>query len=230
MCSLFFDFVKVGIGTVRIEYLVAVHDSDEVFGVGEVDDVVGVAGEHDDTLDFVTTHLVVEDFVGAFLAELDEAVARDNDELFPLGVVPMLTFGDTRLRDVDAYLSAVEGVNQFGERTTWIYIHFQIEDSFFFGQVAQEGAIETLCKRVGGDFRNHQCLGHVGKLMEQVHDFAEGRLVGDGAIAVAANLFEHRFHRLNRFFFIRVIWGIRVRSIHGDNFQAVKLAMMLLAL
>ena len=135
MCSLFFDFVKVGVGPVRIEYLVAVHDSDEVFGIGEVDDVVGIAREHDDRLDFVTTHFVVEDFVGTFLAELDEAVARDDDELFPLGVVPMLTFGDAGLGDVDAYLSAVEGVDQFGERSTWIYIHFQIEDGLFLGKV-----------------------------------------------------------------------------------------------
>lgn len=135
MCSLFFYFVKVGVGPVRIEYLVAVHDGDEVFGVGEVDDIVGIAGKHDDGLDFVTTHLVVEDFVGAFLAELDEAVARDDDELFPLGVVPMLTFGDTRLRDVDAYLSAVEGVNQFGERTASIDVHLQIEDGLFLGKV-----------------------------------------------------------------------------------------------
>lgn len=135
MCSLFFDFVKVGVGPVRIEYLVAVHDGDEVFGVGEVDDVVGVAGEHDDGLDFVTTHLVVEDFVGAFLAELDEAVARDNDELFPLGVVPMLPLGDTRLRDIDAYLSAVEGVDKFGERTAGINVHLQVEDGLFLGKV-----------------------------------------------------------------------------------------------
>ena len=135
MCSLFFDFVKVGVGTVRIEYLVAVHDGDEVFGIGEVDDIVGIAGKHDDGLDFVTTHLVVEDFVGTFLAELDEAVARDDDELFPLGVVPMLTFGDTRLRDVDAYLSAVEGVDEFGERTTLVNIHLQVEDGLFLGKV-----------------------------------------------------------------------------------------------
>lgn len=96
---------------------------------------MGVAGEHDDTLDFVTTHLVVEDFVGAFLAELDEAVAGDDDELFPLGVVPMLALGDAGLGDVDAYLSAVEGVNQFGERAAGIDVHLQIEDGLFLGKV-----------------------------------------------------------------------------------------------
>ena len=135
MCSLFFDFVKVGVGPVRIEYLVAIHDGDEVFGVGEVDDVVGVAGEHDDTLDFVTTHLVVEDFVGTFLAELDEAVARDYDELFPLGVVPMLALGDAGLGDVNTHLSAVEGVDEFGERTALVNIHLQVEDGLFLGKV-----------------------------------------------------------------------------------------------
>ena len=96
---------------------------------------MGVAWEHDDGLDFVTTHLVVEDFVGAFLAELDEAVARDDDELFPLGVMPMLSLGDTGLGDVDAHLSAVEGVNQFGERSTGIDVHLQVEDGLFLGKV-----------------------------------------------------------------------------------------------
>lgn len=227
MCSLFFDFVKVGVGPVRIEYLVAVHDGNEVFGVGEVDDVVGVAGEHDDGLDFVTTNFIVQHFVCAFLAELDEAVARNDDELFPFGVMPMLSLGDTWLRDVDAYLSAVEGVDEFGERTTLVNIHLQVEDGLFFGQVAQEGAIETLGKGVGGNLGNHQGLGHIGKLMEQVHDFTKRSFVSDRAIAVAAYFFEHRLNRLNRFFIIRATCGI---TIHGDNFQAVKLAMVLLAL
>ena len=51
--------------------------------------------------------------------------------------------------------------------------------------------------------------------------------MGDGAIAVAAYFSEHRFHRLNRFFIIRATCGI---TIHGNDFQAVKLAMVLLAL
>ena len=54
--------------------------------------------------------------------------------------------------------------------------------------------------------------------------------MSDGAIAVAAYFSEHRFHRLNRFFTIRVICDIRVRFIHGDDFQAIKLAMVLIAL
>ena len=46
-------FIKRGVGTIGVEDFVAIHDGDEILGVGEVDDVVGVAGEHDDGLDSV---------------------------------------------------------------------------------------------------------------------------------------------------------------------------------
>ena len=51
--------------------------------------------------------------------------------------------------------------------------------------------------------------------------------MGDGTIAVAAYFFEHRFTRLNRFFTIRATCDV---TIHGDDFQTVKLAMVLLTL
>lgn len=63
--------------------------------------------------------------------------------------------------------------------------------------------------------------------MEQAHDFTKRSFVSDRAIAVAAYFSEHRFHRLSRFFIIHATYGI---TIHGDDFQAVKLAMVLLAL
>ena len=104
-------FIKIGVGALRIENFVAIHDGDEILGVGEVDDVVGVAGEHDYGLDAVAADFVVEYFVGAFFAELDESVAADYDELFPLGVVPVLAFGDAGFGDVDRHLAGAEGVD-----------------------------------------------------------------------------------------------------------------------
>ena len=47
----------------------------------------------------------------------------------------MLALGDAGLGDVDAYLSAVEGVDEFGERTTLVNIHLQVEDGLFLGKV-----------------------------------------------------------------------------------------------
>ena len=46
-------WIEVCIRPSGIEDLVAIHDSYEVLGVGEVDDVMGVAREHDDGLDVV---------------------------------------------------------------------------------------------------------------------------------------------------------------------------------
>ena len=138
--------IEVGIWLIRVEYLVAVHYCYQVFGVGEVDDVVCVTREHDDRLYLVATYFIVQHFVCAFLAELDESVTCHNDKLFPFGIVPMLTFSDTRLGDIDAYLTTVEGVNQFCERSTRVNIHFQVEDSLVLGQIAKECAIQTLGK------------------------------------------------------------------------------------
>ena len=68
---------------------------------------MGVTWEHDDALDSVTADLVIQNFIRSFLAELDQAVTGNHNELFPLGVMPVLTLGDTRFADVDADLTAL---------------------------------------------------------------------------------------------------------------------------
>ena len=60
---LFLHRIKVSIRAIWIENLVAVHDGHEVFGFAQVDDVVGVAREHDDGLDLVATHLEFDDAI-----------------------------------------------------------------------------------------------------------------------------------------------------------------------
>ena len=74
-----------------------------MFGVAEVDDVVRVAGKHVDALDVVARDFKLDDFIRAELALLNEAVTADHDEELPLGVVPVLAFGDAGLADVDAH-------------------------------------------------------------------------------------------------------------------------------
>ena len=66
-----FNLVEIGIRSIRVEHFIAVHHRHEVLGVGKVDDVVGIAWEHDDGLYLVATHLVVNNLICAFLAELD---------------------------------------------------------------------------------------------------------------------------------------------------------------
>ena len=111
-----YRFVE-GVGAIRVEDFVAVHDGDEVFGIAEVYDIVGVARKHVNALDIVTRdfpfqHLALGVVEAALLNK--SMSCYDNEEL-PLGVVPVLTLRDAGFADIDAYLSAVERLNEFCE-------------------------------------------------------------------------------------------------------------------
>ena len=54
---------EIGVGFVGVEDFVAVHYCDEIFSVGEVDDVVGVPRKHVDRFYLVSAHFKVQDFV-----------------------------------------------------------------------------------------------------------------------------------------------------------------------
>ena len=93
---------------IRIKKLVCPHESDEVLSVAEIDDIMRPAGFHIDALDLVPAHFVLFNLAILQIPHLDEAVTVDNDEDFPFRLMPVLSFGDARLADVDAHLSVVE--------------------------------------------------------------------------------------------------------------------------
>ena len=62
---------------------------------------MGVTWKHVDSFDLVTTNLKVKDFVRVDATLLDKSMAAHNDEELPLGVVPVLSFGNAWLADVD---------------------------------------------------------------------------------------------------------------------------------
>ena len=73
----FYYLIEICVRTLRIENLVAVHDGNEIFGFAQVDDVVGVAGKHDDALNLIARDLIVENLsirVG-FIAKLNQSMA-----------------------------------------------------------------------------------------------------------------------------------------------------------
>ena len=181
--------VEVGVGAIGVEDFVAIHDGDEVVGVGEVDDVVGVAGEHLDRLDVVAADLVVPYLIGAFFAEADETVTADDDEGFPLAVVPVLTLGDAGLGDVDADLPAMEAVAKFCEGAARVGVHLEVIDGFLTREIGEIGGHELVAETAGGHF-NHVDATHIGgcfgAFVDDVHYLTERGFVGDGYEAVAS--------------------------------------------
>ncbi len=97
------NHLKERIRLLGVENLIAVHHCDKVLCIAEVDDVVRVARQHVNALDVVTSHFKLYYFVGAEFAFLNQSVTADHDEELPLGVVPVLAFGDAGLADVDAH-------------------------------------------------------------------------------------------------------------------------------
>lgn len=152
-----------------VKDFVAVHDGDEVLCIREVDDIVGVAGEHVDSLDVVAIDLPLEDLAFRIIevALLDKAMAFDYDELFELGVVPMLALRDAWLGNVDTDLTTVEGMDEFREGTTLIDIHLQRESDFVLREIREIGAVEFLGETVCGYLGNQQGVGLSSERLEK---------------------------------------------------------------
>ena len=73
----------------------------------------------------ITTHFIVPYFVCPFLTELNKSMPCYNNKSFPLAVMPMFTFDDSRFADIDADLTVVKGMDKFSKGTPLIYIQDQ---------------------------------------------------------------------------------------------------------
>ena len=146
LCHILFNWFKIGIRFIRVENLIAIHHRDEVLGLREIDDIVRVSRQHVHSLDIVARDLEFDHFVGTELAFLDQAMAGDDDEELPLGVVPVLAFGDARLGNVDGHLAGVQRMHKLRETAAVVHVHLQREGYLLFGKIAEVGAVEFLGK------------------------------------------------------------------------------------
>ena len=140
------DLLEVSIRLVRVKDLVAIHDCNQILCLAEINDVMGIARQHVDALDVVATDLKLYDLICAEFALLNQAMTGHHDEELPLCVVPVLALCDARLTDIDAHLTTIQGMYQFGKRATVIHVHLQWECNLLFWQIAQISTIKFLCK------------------------------------------------------------------------------------
>ena len=171
---------------VRVKDLVAGHDRHQIFRLGQIDDVVGPAGDHVDRLDLIPGNLKLHRLAGVDVPLLNQAVTGHDDEQLPFGVVPVLPLGDARLRDVDAHLPAIGGVDELGKGAPVVRIHFQGILELIRGQIGQVQGIQLLCKGAIRHLGHHEGRRLRLELLQQVHDLAQGDLVGHGDAAVAS--------------------------------------------
>ena len=146
------------------------------------------------SLDFIPRNFKLYRFPGVDVPLLDQSVASDHDKQFPLGVVPVLAFGNTGLRDIDAHLSTVSSVYQLGERATVVYVHLQSILKLVRRQIGQVQGIQLLGKaavrHLGHHERSRLCL----ELLQQVPDLAQCDLVCHRNAAVATVCFQNSLY------------------------------------
>ena len=171
---------------VRVKDLVAGHDRHQIFRLGQIDDVVGPAGDHMDRLDLIPGNLKLHRFTGVDIALLNQSMTGNHNEQLPFGVVPVLALGDAGAADVDGHLAAVGGVDELGKGAPVVRVHFQGILELVGGQVGQVQGIQLLCKGAIGHLGHHEGGRLRLELLQQVHDLAQGDLVGHGDAAVAS--------------------------------------------
>ena len=110
-----------------------------------------------------------------------------NCEVFELAMVPMFALGDTWFADVDGYLSAVQGMNQFGEAASGIYVHLVIVDGLLLGEVRQVGCHQLVSEGALGEVDHVDAVlvgCCIGTLMDDVNNLSQCSFVSHWAVAV----------------------------------------------
>ena len=147
---------------------------------------MGVAGKHVDGLYPLAAHLEVQHLVRADATLLDKRPAAHHDEQLPLAVVPVLALGDSRLRDVDAELTALRGLQQLRERAAPVCVHLQGKYRLLLRQVAQISGVELLGEGALRYLRHDKSRGLLHERLQQVHYLTQSHAVRHRAVAVHA--------------------------------------------
>ena len=163
--------LKEGVRLGGIEELVGPHQSNQVLGFAEIDDVVGIAGQHVDRLNVLAADLKFQDLICAQLPLLDQPVAGDHDEELPFGVVPVLALGDAGLGNIDAYLTGIQRMNQLRKTTAVIHVHLEWEGGLLIREIREIRGVQFLGKATGWNLGDHQGLGLSSETLKQIHYF-----------------------------------------------------------
>ena len=147
---------------------------------------MGVAREHVDGLDPLAAHLEVQDLVRIDPSLLDQRPAAHHDEQLPLAVVPVLTLRYSRLRDVDAELTALRGLQKLRERAAPVRVHLQGKYRPLLRQVAQISGVELLGEGALRYLRHDQGRGLLPERLQQFRYLTKSHAVSLRTVAVHA--------------------------------------------
>ena len=118
-------FFRIRIRPIRVKRLIGPHKGHQIFCFRQIDDIVGIARQYLYYFYLIATNLKIQHFIRSDFPELNQTVTADYHKLFVLRMVPVLSFRNSRLRDVYRELPPVGSPDNFGKATSVVHIHFQ---------------------------------------------------------------------------------------------------------
>src|SRR5690554_2726127 len=113
-----------GIGMLRIKNLINPHHRNHIC-VAQILNVVSIPYWYINHLKVIARYKVLINFLLVNLTKTDYTLAANNKKLLILGMMPMLTFSNARLRYINRNLTSVGRLQELRKRTPLIHIHLK---------------------------------------------------------------------------------------------------------
>ena len=149
---------------------------------------MGIARGDVHHLHHITRHLVLYDLFGPDLPEPYDCLPLHHRELLVLRVVPVVSLGDGRVRDVHRELATFGSAYDLGERATLIRVHLQRVAEAILGEEGEVGRVERLLEGVP-HIGNREGAPALLEGVQEVHDGLQCHRMdgGDDAEAIFLN-------------------------------------------
>lgn len=167
---LFLYYLKESIRPFRIKDFIAGHNRNQIFGMGQINNIMSPSGNHVDSFDPISTYLKFHSLSGIDIPLLDQAMSMHYNKLFPLGIMLVLALGDSRFTDINGNLAAILSMYQLSKRTSVITVHFHGIFKPVCRKIGKIQGKKLLCKRTHRHFGYHQIYWLLLELLQQIHN------------------------------------------------------------
>src|SRR5690554_736318 len=113
-----------GIRMLRIKNLIHPHHSNHIC-VAQILYIMSIANWNINHLKLIARYKVLINLLLVNLAKANNTLAAHNKKLLILGMMPVLTFSNARLRNIDRNLTTVGRLQELCKRTPLIHIHLK---------------------------------------------------------------------------------------------------------
>ena len=118
-----------------IKLLISPHNSHKVLCLTQIDNVMGITGEHMNSLDLISTNFKLDNFVSTYLTLLNKTMTGNNYKELPLAVMPVLSLSNPGIANIYRELTTVSSFQKLGKASSVIAVHLQIKDGLLLSSL-----------------------------------------------------------------------------------------------